>query len=155
MPDALPAVTHPFLLNAAGSFASPSIVESGRMWSSAANTSTPLRVLISTGDDFLGEAARLPRGVRELLAAERVAILLLARDAVFRRAVLGRAGHRAAAVRVEKRRPEVVLELPLSEAKAVASPRMTCGAWLMLSVPPASTMSASPSRIIWPALIAD
>ena len=31
MPEALPAVTQPFLLNAAGSFASPSIVESGRM----------------------------------------------------------------------------------------------------------------------------
>ena len=31
MPLALPAVTQPFLLNAAGSFASPSIVESGRM----------------------------------------------------------------------------------------------------------------------------
>ena len=31
MPCALPAVTQPFLLNAAGSFASPSIVVSGRM----------------------------------------------------------------------------------------------------------------------------
>ena len=29
MPLAFPAVTQPFLLNAAGSFASPSIVESG------------------------------------------------------------------------------------------------------------------------------
>ena len=37
MPLALPAVTQPFLLNAAGSFASPSIVVSGRMWSSCAN----------------------------------------------------------------------------------------------------------------------
>ncbi len=31
MPDALPAVTQPFLLNAAGNFARPSIDESGRM----------------------------------------------------------------------------------------------------------------------------
>ena len=31
MPDAFPAVTQPFLLKAAGSFASPSSVESGRM----------------------------------------------------------------------------------------------------------------------------
>ena len=32
---------------------------------------------------------------------------------------------------------------------------MTCGAWLMLSMPPASTMSASSSRIICPPLMAD
>ncbi len=49
MPLAFPAVTQPFLLNAAGSFANPSIVESGRMWSSRAKSSTPLRDLISTG----------------------------------------------------------------------------------------------------------
>ena len=49
MPDALPAVTQPFLLNAVGSFASTSIVVSGRMWSSRAKTSVPLRVFSSTG----------------------------------------------------------------------------------------------------------
>ena len=50
----------------------------------------------------------------------RVAVLLLARDAVLRRAVLSGPRHRAAAVRVEERRPQRVLELPLPEAQAVA-----------------------------------
>ena len=70
--------------------------------------------------DLVGEAALLPRPLGELLAAKRVAILLLARHAVFRGAVLGRARHRAAAVGVEQRGPERVLELPLSEPQAAA-----------------------------------
>ena len=72
--------------------------------------------------DFLGEAAGLPRGIGELLAAERVAVLFLARDAVLRSAVLGGRRHRATAVRVEKRSPEVVLELSLSESKPTTQP---------------------------------
>ena len=47
--EVVPAVTNPSLPNAVGSFASPSIVVSGRMWSSRSKTVVPLRVLISTG----------------------------------------------------------------------------------------------------------
>jgi hypothetical protein len=65
--------------------------------------------------DFVGEPSRLPRGVGELLTAQGVAILRLARDAVPGRAILRRRGHRATAVRVEQRRPQRVLELALSE----------------------------------------
>jgi hypothetical protein len=49
MPLALPAVTVPSLPNAARSFARPSSVVSGLMWSSSETTSSPLRVLIVSG----------------------------------------------------------------------------------------------------------
>jgi hypothetical protein len=50
--------------------------------------------------------------------------------------------------------PERVLELPWPSRSPERSPRITCGAWLMLSMPPVSTMSASPSWMICPPLIA-
>src|SRR5204862_2706872 len=65
--------------------------------------------------DFLRHPSGLPRSVRELLAAQGIAVLLLAADLVLRRAVLGGRRHRAAAVRVEQPGPERVLELPLAE----------------------------------------
>ena len=37
--------------------------------------------------------------------------------------------------------------LPWPSRSPLRSPRITCGAWLMLSMPPVSTMSASPSWI--------
>jgi len=49
MPEALPAVTKPFSLNAGFIFASVSTVVSARTCSSVSNTVTPPRVLISTG----------------------------------------------------------------------------------------------------------
>src|SRR5262245_8574947 len=72
--------------------------------------------------DLVSETASFPGGIGKLLAADGVAVLLLSSNAVLDGAVLGRAGHRAAAVSVEQRRPEVVLELPLTEAQTVAEP---------------------------------
>src|SRR5439155_12041052 len=68
--------------------------------------------------DLFDEATLFPRFVGELLAPERVAILLLTCNAVFGGAVLGRHRHRAAAVRIEQRFPEIILELSLSEFEA-------------------------------------
>src|SRR6185436_12288818 len=68
--------------------------------------------------DLVLESAGLPRRVGELLAPDCVAVLFLARDAVLRRAVLRGRRHRAAAMRVEERRPQRVLELSLPEAQA-------------------------------------
>src|SRR5438874_660011 len=70
--------------------------------------------------DLLDEPALVRRLRGKLLAAEREAILLLARDAVFGGAVLSGHRHRAAAVRIEERFPQGVLELPLSELEAGA-----------------------------------
>src|SRR6185295_13576050 len=71
-------------------------------------------------DDLVGEAPVGPGLLGELLTPDRVAILLVARDAVLGRTVLRRPRHRAAAVRVEERGVERVLELPLAEAEAAA-----------------------------------
>ena len=90
------------------------------MWSSRAKSSTPLRDLDLDGNDLIGQPAVAPRGLGELLAAQGVAVLRLARDAVLRRAVLGGHGHRASAMGVEERRPQRVLELPLAQAQTVA-----------------------------------
>src|SRR5262249_2014895 len=70
------------------------------------------------GHDFLDEAAFAPGLVGELLAAQRVAVLIFAADAVLRGAVLGRHRHGAAAVRIEQRFPQVVFELALPELEA-------------------------------------
>ena len=72
------------------------------------------------GHDLLGKTAVGPRARRELLAAQRVFILRLARDAVFHRAVLRGDRHRAAAVRIEQRFPQRVFELRVIHAQAGA-----------------------------------
>ena len=114
----------------------------------------PLARLDLDRDDFLFEPPGLPCGVRELLAANRVAILLLARDAVFRGAVLGRLRHVQPQCVSRSADHSVSSSCPCPRRKPLRSPRMTCGAWLMLSMPPVSTRSASPSSIIWPPLTA-
>ena len=69
---------------------------------------------------FVVKSAGFPGGISELLAAERVAVLLLAGDAVFRRAVLCSRGHGAAAMGIQERGPQRVFELPLTEPQAIA-----------------------------------
>jgi hypothetical protein len=80
MPLALPAVTVPSLPNAARSFASASSVVSGLMWSSV--DLVALAALLDLDRrDLLGEAASFTAFGAELVAAQRVLVLLLARDA--------------------------------------------------------------------------
>ena len=117
MPLALPAVTVPSFENAAGSLASPSSVVSGRMWSSLSTTVTPLRVLISTGTTSSVKRPSAHALRRELLAAQRERVLLLARDAVLAGALLRGLRHEEAAVRIEQRFVQIVLELALAESK--------------------------------------
>ena len=78
MPDALPAVTVPSLPNAGRSAARPSSVVSGLMWSSVVTVSTTLpSALHLDRHDLLAELAALDGRGAELVAAQRVLVLLL------------------------------------------------------------------------------
>ena len=70
------------------------------------------------GYDLLRKTPRLPGGGRETLAAQRVLVLGLPRDAVFLGAVLRGDSHAAAAVRVGERFPQRILERALSKAQS-------------------------------------
>ena len=122
MPDALPAVTQPFLLNAVGNFASTSIVVSGRMWSSRAKSSVPFRVFSSTGTT--SSSKRPSAQARAASCWLRIAYSSCASrlTPVLHGAVLRGRGHRAAAVRVEERRPQRVFQLSLTETQAAPQP---------------------------------
>ena len=99
------------------------------------------------GYDFIREPPLLPPIVRAFLAANRVSILLYARDLVVGRAFLGGFGHEETAHRVAQPLIQRIFQCACPSFNPERSPRMTCGAWLMFSIPPVSTMSASPVRM--------
>src|SRR5262249_41544622 len=70
--------------------------------------------------DLFHQAPLTPRGVGELLAAARVAVLRLTRDAVLRRTGLCCELHRTAAVRVDERLPQRIFQLALTEPETAA-----------------------------------
>src|ERR1044072_1996670 len=72
------------------------------------------------GRYLLREDARVLRALRLGLRAQGVGVLLLARDFVAAREVLGRARHRRVAVGVEQRDHQRVFELALTQAQAAA-----------------------------------
>ena len=121
MPDALPAVTHPFLLKAAGSSRQASQSSCRGADDRPGRTARrPLRVFTSTGTT--SSANRPSAQARAASCWLRTAYASCASReiAVLRGAVLGGGGHGAAAVRVEQRRPQRVFELPLSEPQPAA-----------------------------------
>ena len=119
MPLALPAVTKPSLPNAGLSAARPSSVVSGRRWSSLLDARSSCRpCATSTGTISSLNTPRSRGGGRRLLAAQRVGVHVLAADAVPARQVVGGLRHVEAAVRVEQRDHQRVLELALAEAQA-------------------------------------
>ncbi len=72
------------------------------------------------GHDLVLEHAARPRARGRLLAAQRVGVHVLARDGVPPGQVVGGLRHVEAAVRVEERHHQRVLELPFAEAQAGA-----------------------------------
>ena len=123
MPDALPAVTTPSFLKTGPSFASVSSVVCGRGCSSLLKLVVPF---FETSVDGSISSLKSPRSSAEAQRCwldERELVARLARDAVLRREVLRRDGHRRLAVAVGERRPERVLELRrLAERESLASP---------------------------------
>jgi hypothetical protein len=74
------------------------------------------------GHDLVLEDAARRRGGCRLLAAQRVFVHLLARDAVLAGQVVGGLGHVEAAVRVEEGHHQGVFELALAQREAAAGP---------------------------------
>ena len=93
MPEALPAVTVPFLSNAGRSFVNVSSVVPCLGYSSSETTTSPLRPLDRDGRDLVLEPAGLLRGLGLVLRGHRELVLLFARDLPFLGDVLGRRAH--------------------------------------------------------------
>ena len=86
----------------------------------AATISTPLRVLISTGTTSSASRPSVQARSASCWLRSAYPSCSCRGDAVLAGAVLGGDRHRAAAVRVEQRLPQRVLELALSELEAAA-----------------------------------
>ena len=118
MPEALPAVTQPFLLKAGGSSGQPlgrrirpQVIVLGECLHAFAG-------LDLDRHDFFLQPPVLPRTIGELLTAKRVAVLLLTRHTILCGTVFCSRRHRAAAVGVEQGGPERVFELALAKAES-------------------------------------
>ena len=149
---ALPAVTVPSLSNAGRSPPRLSTVVPGRTPSSCSTTiGSPLRCGQRHGDDLVGEAAVLDGVGGPLVRRGGELVLRLAADRAGGVA-LGAEAHQAG---VEGAPQAVgddrVAQLGVAVAEAGAGAAARYGALVIDSMPPATTMSASPAAIIWSA----
>ena len=153
MPEAFPAVTTPSFLKYGGSFASASRVVPGRMCSSAAQAAScrVFRSLQRDGHHLVRERARVPCAPWRRPGSGP-------RSSPPPRGRCGTAPRAAPPSRPSRGRTRCPAAPPRACPRAAAAgpsrspqraPRTTCGAWLIDSVPPASTTPASPSRICW------
>jgi hypothetical protein len=147
-PEALAAVTVPSLLKAGRRPETLSRVAPWRMYSSWSTTVSPLRPLMVTGAISSGEppafwAASALFWEATAKASWSPRVICQLGD------VLGRLTHVVAVEGV----PQAVLDHGVDQARSpILVPLRrcaACGAWLMLSWPPATTMLAEPSAICW------
>ena len=155
MPLAFPAVTMPSLPKAGRRPARVSIVVSARMWSSSLMETTPLPFFTSTGTISSSNTPRAlaaaavccERSENSSMALRSTPYLIASFSAVW-------AMYRP---QCESRRATMRLSssAPWPSLKPSRAPRMTWGAWVMFSMPPATVTSASPRSMSWDAEITD
>ena len=155
MPLALPAVTNESFPKEGFNAANPSSVVSGRMWSSA-STVTVLRPWeTSTGTISSLKTPALTAAAAAFWLRKAYASMA-SRVMPWRRARLSEvcAMYRPHCV---SRRATISesSSFPSPRRRPVRAPRMTCGAWVMFSMPPARARPDSPRRIMWAAETTD
>ena len=155
MPEALPAVTHPLLAEGGGQLREPFERRVGPHVIVLREELDALAALELDRDDFVGEASLGPGPATASCWLRSAYRSCSSRDTPYFAAQFSAV---AAIVQPQcvssSADHSVSSSCPWPRRRPLRRPRMTCGAWLMLSMPPVSTTSASPRSISCAPLIA-